>query len=152
MSCKVIETICDYCKEVFYFSGGRAHYNRHVNHFCSKKCSQLSQRLYPFNPLKDLRYRMLSGAKRRAKTKGFTFNLTLDDIPEIPEYCVVLGIKIEPNPDKVVWNNSPSLDRIDSSLGYVKGNVRIISHRANSLKSNATVEELLLVLKDLKSL
>lgn len=45
---------------------------------------------------------------------------------------------------------SPSLDRIDSSKGYVKGNVRVISARANMLKNNATVEELTLVLKDLK--
>ena len=42
------------------------------------------------------------------------------------------------------------IDRIDSSKGYVKGNVRVISKRANTLKNNATIEELELVLKDLK--
>jgi hypothetical protein len=44
----------------------------------------------------------------------------------------------------------PSLDRIDNNKGHVKGNVRMISYRANVLKSDATVEELTLVLADLK--
>jgi hypothetical protein len=35
-----------------------------------------------------------------------------------------------------------SLDRIVPELGYVKGNIAVISNRANSLKSNATLEEL----------
>ena len=38
--------------------------------------------------------------------------------------------------------NSPSLDRIDPTKGYVKGNVWIISHKANVFKSYATHEEL----------
>jgi hypothetical protein len=39
-------------------------------------------------------------------------------------------------------DNSPSLDRIDTSKGYVKGNVWVISWRANKLKSDATLAEL----------
>ena len=38
--------------------------------------------------------------------------------------------------------NSPSFDRIDPTKGYVKGNVIIVSNKANVIKSNATVEEL----------
>ena len=46
--------------------------------------------------------------------------------------------------------NSPSLDRIRLELGYVKGNVRVISGRANLLKNDATIEELEAVLGDMK--
>jgi hypothetical protein len=82
--------------------------------------------------------RLFSAAKARAKAKDREFNIELSDIV-IPTCCPVLGLSMK----------SPSLDRIDSSKGYVKGNVRVISKRANQLKSNATVEEMRMVLADL---
>ena len=83
--------------------------------------------------------RMLESAAVRAAKKGREFNIELCDIT-IPNTCPVLGTPMV----------APSLDRIDSSKGYVKGNVRVISKRANMLKNNATIEEIELVLKDLK--
>jgi hypothetical protein len=83
--------------------------------------------------------RLFNAAKGRAAAKGREFNLELQDIV-IPERCPVLGIPM----------TRPSLDRIDNNKGYVKGNVRVISYRANVLKNDATVEELTLVLNDLK--
>lgn len=83
--------------------------------------------------------RMLGSAKSRANKKGREFSIELSDIT-VPTTCPVLGTPMV----------SPSLDRIDSSKGYVKGNVRVISKRANMLKNNATIEELTLVLRDLK--
>ena len=71
-----------------------------------------------------------------------------EDIPEIPKYCPVLGIEIKSNTTNAPLDSSPSLDRIDSSKGYIKGNVRIISNRANRIKSDATIEELRKVLED----
>ena len=88
------------------------------------------------NPKIDL----LRWARYRAEKKGREFNLTLEDI-QLPEYCPVLGIKLEKSDSKNSYG-SYSVDRIDSSKGYVKGNIQVISHRANSLKGNATVEEL----------
>lgn len=43
-------------------------------------------------------------------------------------------------------DRKPSLDRVVPSLGYVKGNVRVISFRANRIKSDATADELRAVL------
>ena len=82
---------------------------------------------------------LLHSAKARAKKKGWEFNLGESDIT-IPEFCPVLGIKLTRRMDGDK-NSSPSLDRIDSNLGYVKGNVQVISWRANNLKSDGTLEE-----------
>lgn len=91
---------------------------------------------------------MLRKARRRSREKGMECNITRDDIT-IPDFCPVLGIPLARTAVKVS-HGSPSLDRIDNSKGYVRGNVRVISYRANILKSNATVDELERVLGDLK--
>ena len=81
-------------------------------------------------------------AKNRAKKKSIEFTITPEDIV-VPELCPVFK-------QPFVWGKgqgksdwSPSLDRIDSTKGYVKGNVAVISTIANKLKSNATLEQLL---------
>ena len=56
----------------------------------------------------------------------------------IPENCPVLGIPL----DSSSGDNVPSVDRFDPSKGYTPDNVNVISNRANSLKNNATVEEI----------
>ena len=60
----------------------------------------------------------------------------------IPDLCPMLGIPLAMSVG-APSNNSPSLDRIDSSKGYIPGNVWVISHKANSMKRDATREELL---------
>ena len=82
--------------------------------------------------------RLFDSAKSRATKKGRDFDLVLEDIV-IPKTCAVFGTPLV----------NPSIDRIDSSRGYVKGNIRVISLRANQLKSNATVHEMEMVLADL---
>jgi hypothetical protein len=89
---------------------------------------------------------MLSRCKARAILKGLEFNLTVDDI-FIPEFCPVFNVKLELNQKQGGGNNSPALDRIDNSKGYIKGNVQVISSKANRIKSDATIEEIGLVYK-----
>ena len=101
--------------------------------------------------------------KAKAKFNGIEFTLLPTDIPgvkirevitidrrggkhtsweatEYPKVCPVLGTELS-------WdmsgrqNESPSLDRIDSTKGYVKGNVMIMSDLANLMKSSATPEQ-----------
>lgn len=89
-------------------------------------------------------YMLIYSAKRRAKEKGIEFTLTRDTCPELPELCPILliPIMIRPEEDKKKgpWDFSPSLDRIDPNKGYVVGNVRVISHKANRMKSDMTIE------------
>lgn len=88
-------------------------------------------------------------AKCRAKKKGLKFDVTPSDLLELyVERCPILNIKLN-------WSggggrrgatfDSPSLDRKIPSLGYVKDNLWIISYRANTIKSDATPEELIAV-------
>lgn len=83
---------------------------------------------------------MWNRAKASAKKHGWTFDLEPSDII-IPKTCPLLGIVLERKPG-VQADSTPSLDRIDSSFGYVRGNVWVISWRANNLKSNASLGEL----------
>jgi hypothetical protein len=83
---------------------------------------------------------MFHRVKTRAKKDGVPFTLTREDI-HIPDRCPVLGIALEIG-GIGGSDNSPELDKVIPALGYVPGNVVVISRRANRIKSNATLEEL----------
>lgn len=84
---------------------------------------------------------LLREARRRAKRKGWDFNLDDSDIV-IPDRCPVFGTPITlDKPINQINPDAPSVDRIKSGMGYVKGNICVISHRANILKGSLTLEE-----------
>lgn len=91
---------------------------------------------------------LVRAAKQRAKTKGIPFDLSYSDI-ELPEVCPLLGISLTANEGRLK-DDSYSLDRIYPSLGYVKGNVWVISNKANMIKSNASLDELKLLVHNLE--
>lgn len=91
---------------------------------------------------------MLISARKRAKKNDWPFNLELEDIV-IPEVCPLLGITIVKRGKISNRDSSPSLDRIDSQKGYVKGNVAVISYRANRIKNDATDKELKLLARNI---
>jgi hypothetical protein len=101
-----------------------------------KKCN--SERVKSLTP----EWKMHQRAKQRCKQTGRDFNIEVSDIV-IPDVCPILGIKLNVNSGRSgAYNNSPSLDRINNSKGYIKGNVQVISQLANSMKSYASNEEL----------
>lgn len=104
------------------------------------RVNELSRELYIKNPPRTREATMLKASRRRARINSLEFNLELEDIV-IPDVCPVLEIPLSRDNSKTAFN-SPSLDRRDTSKGYIKGNVFVISWRANRIKSDATIEEL----------
>lgn len=93
----------------------------------------------------DPRFHLLQSAKARAKKYNLPFNIDISDII-IPKYCPILEIVLEKKEygkGGSFQSNSPSLDKIVPELGYVKGNVVVISMKANIMKANATIDELI---------
>lgn len=94
--------------------------------------------------------KLFTQAKARAKRTNRSFNIEKKDII-LPECCPIFGVKLMTN-KKHCEPNSYSLDRVDSSIGYIKGNIQVISHRANQIKNDATLDELKLLVNYLESL
>jgi hypothetical protein len=95
-------------------------------------------------------YRMWCDAKKRAEAANVPFTIKPQEIV-IPKLCPFLEIPLfvaKGQPGR----NSPSLDRIKRDLGYVPGNIRVISYKANSMKSDSTIEEFVLMAKNWRAL
>ena len=75
----------------------------------------------------------------RAKKLGLPFDLVADDIV-IPAACPVFKIPFKFGVSAKDWWG-PSVDRIIPSKGYTKGNIRVISFRANTLKRDCVCGE-----------
>lgn len=95
----------------------------------------------------------LTSLKRSAKVRGLEFNLEASDISslmvsECPISNVHLKYKRFTNIGKI-GPNSPSVDRIDNSKGYIQGNIQIISAKINRLKGENSIRELLTMCKQL---
>lgn len=86
-------------------------------------------------------YILWSAARQRARRGGIEFTISRQDVV-IPERCPVLGIELNVTERGRMRPDSPSLDKIDPTKGYVPGNVWVISWRANRMKSDASPTEL----------
>lgn len=101
-----------------------------------KECRKVdSKRQYSYQTPE---YKLFYNAKWRAQKNNFPFNIEETDI-HIPELCPALGIPLD---SELGQMNAPSLDRIEPDKGYTKGNIAVISYKANMIKSNATFEEI----------
>jgi hypothetical protein len=77
--------------------------------------------------------------RRKKANSTLEWSLTFGEL-DWPTHCPVLGLELDYFAETRA-ENSPSFDRIDNSKGYVTGNVKIISWRANRIKNDGTVEE-----------
>lgn len=92
--------------------------------------------------LNRLKGYIIRNIKFSAKRRNIEFDLHFKDI-ELPLYCPILNIELEYS-KKFAGNeiNRATVDRIDNSKGYIKGNVIIISRLANTMKNSANFEQL----------
>ena len=133
--------VCTKCKlmrpgEEFYF-----------NNLMCKICIFSRTRAKIYDPRENFfgyRRKMWSAALVRSREQKIAFEIEPEDIV-IPERCPVFDVPliIEPGPTRP---NTPTLDRIKPHLGYVVGNIAVISSKANTIKSNATIEEIEMLL------
>lgn len=92
--------------------------------------------------------RLWLGAKQRAKEKGLDITITTDWVVEKlqPLYCEATGVELTLTHDDSrdsyrTWNR-PSLDRIDSTLGYTPENTRVVSVMYNTAKADYTDQQM----------
>jgi len=93
---------------------------------------------------------MYSHAKQRAKDNDLPFNIIKQDIADVwpkDDYCPALRIplRIKRGRGAHITDNSPNLDRIIPRLGYVKGNIAVVSKLANQIMSSARPSEVIKV-------
>jgi len=125
---------CTRCKECQKASVAEYRNRQRVN-------GKIPSELYGYRTRKDnIENYIYQVAKQSAKKRGLDFNLDISDIV-IPDVCPIFNTPFK-NETRTGRNpRAPSIDRKDSTIGYVKGNVEIISWRANFLKSNGTAAE-----------
>lgn len=92
-----------------------------------------------------------TSAKHNAKKANLPFNLDVEDIV-IPAVCPYLGIALTKLYGHGHLDTNASVDKIVPELGYVKGNIKIISRKANRMKNNASLEELLIFAENIQKM
>ena len=137
-----MEKECSKCKSITDLTDFHKNKNSKDGHssIC-KTCANKSAKEYAAKNLErlitnkklrrtDVRKRLLESAQNRARSRNIEINISIEDII-VPEFCPALGIKLEVSPNRAS-PNSPSLDRIVPELGYIKGNIQVISNKANT--------------------
>ena len=108
-----------------------------------EKARQAKQRWKEKDPKRAWAVYACGGAKERAARLGLPFELDKDYVSAIiPDRCPVFGTPFLFIGGKHLRPDSPTIDRLDPAKGYVRGNIAVISAKANAIKSNATAAEI----------
>jgi hypothetical protein len=137
--------VCDNCEQTLNLNKfsliEKWNNNSGTKNTCKKCSAALNEAKRRNKNWKDDAAKVLyTNIKSRCKRLKREFSIDLEDII-IPEKCPVFGFDLK-REDRKTWMCAPSVDRIDSSKGYIKGNITVVSRRANILKKDATIDEL----------
>ena len=137
--------VCSKCREVkpaseYYRKGNGLHC------YCKPCDHALQAARKKANPERAMLYK----ARQRAKAGGYPCTITVDDIV-IPKFCPIFGLELGELGRGKVYPNTPTLDKKNPALGYIPGNVAVISYEANRLKDCATIEQLRQILNYLEN-
>ncbi len=147
---------CKECKKIQdkKYSKNKKRYNSSYYLSHKEEYKDYNQRRIELHRIEP-RIRLRGGCRARAIKKGLDFDLkSYKDLPKVPKFCPVLGIPLICGKGKSFkgggTDNSPSLDRIDNDKGYIKGNLQIISRKANQMKSNGNFKDIEMLYKYMK--
>lgn len=90
------------------------------------------------HPREDPVKHLWTKAKSRAAQLGIPFTISEADVV-MPECCPYLGIQLVCLEGVGAIDNTATIDRIDNDMGYVPGNVEVISRLANTMKNKASL-------------
>lgn len=74
--------------------------------------------------------------KRRGKEVNIDVEYLVNIFNKQNGLCKITGVTLKMNNGEGQKYDSISVDRIDNTKGYVKGNIQIVCHGFNSMKSN----------------
>jgi hypothetical protein len=117
---------------------------RGIKSYCKKCCNEHQRKSRAADPVKTKMGSMVNTARQTTKRGGLLFDIDLDYLMKTfghLTHCPILGMEFDWGARGHAAPNSPSLDKIDPALGYVKGKVQVISGRANSMKSDSDLGE-----------
>lgn len=152
---KTIQLTCFHCDKVFDKELKEFKRQQKVDpdhkFYCSLTCS--NSKLDEYSSFRGF----VSTAKRNAKNKKLEFDLDVDYIKQLWENqngkCFYTGLPMllaAHNHLKEFKPDYASLDRIDSSKGYIKGNVKFVCLSINYAKNSFSEEDFVGFLKRLK--
>lgn len=114
-----------------------------------EKCKTNRKTKKTNDPISIWAHDIFHNAKYRAKRNGIEFSITKEWVAmSAVKICPLLEIELDYGASKSC-DESASIDRIDSSKGYTPENCKIISFKANRIKSNATLQDLQKIAKNM---
>jgi len=140
-----LENICKVCNKEYSKKYHESHKEKakvYMKRYTETHKDEIfkQQKEYYKNNIPKYLYKLSKG---RARIKNIEFTITIKDIENIMPFnniCIMLNIQMQYNDNKVAYN-SFTLDRIDNTKGYIRGNINVICHRANVSKNDTTLFE-----------